>query len=129
MEEKQELDVYLNDKIERGVRRMEERYSTNARVRMLESELLLKNISLHGGRIQGDEFIDVVPNEKYTIAIIPEQESNIDKFEVDILSKWVKIKISGTESGFILLLGSETVEGYVEYLKKKLTNAKEIIKR
>ncbi|MDR1587484.1 MAG: hypothetical protein LBS57_08525 [Treponema sp.] len=125
MEKRQEFELRFNDKIERGVRRKEERYSTNAHVRLLEDKLLLKNISLHGGQIKGDDFIDVIPNGKYTIAVMPEKESNIDKFDVEILSKWVKIKKSGTESGFIIILppGSKIVEEYIEYLKK-LTNAK-----
>jgi hypothetical protein len=127
MKKEQEVDLSLNEEIGMSVKRREERYSTNAHVRLLENKLLLKNISLNGGQIQGDEFIEVIPNGQYTIAIIPEKESNIDKFEVDILSKWVKIKRDGTESGFIMVVppGSKIVEGYIEYLKAKLTNAEE----
>jgi Fe-S cluster assembly ATPase SufC len=121
MEENQDIDLSSNDEIEINAKRREERYSTNAHAGMTEDELLLKNISLSGGQIHGKEFIDVIPNGKYTLAIIPEKESNIDKFEIDIISKWVKIKRNGTESGFIIVLppGSKMVEEYIEYLKTK----------
>jgi hypothetical protein len=108
-------------------RRKEERYSTDAKASLFENILLLKDISLHGGQIKGDDFIDMAPMGKYTIAIMPEPESNIDKFDVEILSKWVKIKKSGTEAGFIMMPppGSKIVEGYIGYLKKKLINVEE----
>jgi hypothetical protein len=127
MKKDQEADVSLNEEMGMSVKRREERYPTNAQVKLLENKLLLKNISLNGGQFQGDEFIEVIPNGQYTIAIIPEKESNIDKFEVDILSKWVKIRKDGTESGFIMVVppGSKIVEGYIEYLKEKLTGAEE----
>jgi hypothetical protein len=122
VEKNQEIDLSFSEGMERCIQKREERYSANAHVKMLENQLLLTNISLNGGRIQGDEFVGVIPSGKYTISVIPEEESNIDKFEVDILSKWVKIRRSGTESGFIMVLppGSRIVEGYIEYLKKKI---------
>jgi hypothetical protein len=127
IERNQEVDLSVNEETERSAKRKEKRYSTNAQVKMLENKLLLKNISLHGGRIQGDDLIEVIPNGKYTIVILPEEESHVGKFEVDVLSKWVKISKSGTETGFIMVVppGSKVVEGYIEYLKKKITNAGE----
>jgi hypothetical protein len=122
MEANQEVDLNFGDDAEIGVKRRERRYPTNAHATISDNDLLLKNISLNGGQVQGGGFVDVIPNGKYTIAIIPEKESDIDKFEVDIISKWVKMKKSGTESGFIMVVppGSKMVEAYIEYLKKKL---------
>jgi hypothetical protein len=121
----QDVEVRTGDETAAGIKKREERYSTNAHARMSEDELLLKNISLNGGQVHGEEFVEIIPNGKYTLAIIPEKESNVDKFEVDIISKWVKIKKSGTESGFIIVLppGSRIVEEYIAYLKTKQPRA------
>jgi hypothetical protein len=124
-EKDRDVSLNLNEETERGAGRTEDRYAANAQVKILEDELLLKNISSHGGQVQGGELVDIIPNGKYTIAITPEKESDIDKFEVEILSKWVKIKRSGTEAGFIMVLppGSGAVEKYIAYLKKKSVQA------
>jgi hypothetical protein len=57
--------------------------------------------------------------------IIPEKESAIDKFELDIISRWVKMRKSGMDSGVMIVLppGSGMVEKYIEYLKGKIINA------
>jgi hypothetical protein len=125
LERNQEVDLSFSHTITTGMKKREDRYSANADVRISESKLLLKNISLNGGQIHGDEFIDIIPNGKYTIMIIPEKESAIDKFELDIISRWVKMRKSGMESGFMIVLppGSGMVEKYIEYLKGKIINA------
>ena len=101
--------------------RKEKRYPANAQVQMEESALLLKDVSLSGGCIQSDDFMEVIPNGNYTIMIIPEEESQLETFTVDIVSRWVRMKRTGSESGFIMIIppGNMIVEHYIEYLKSK----------
>jgi hypothetical protein len=100
--------------------RKEKRYPASAQVQMEQSVLLLKDVSPNGGCIQSREFLELVPNGSYTIAIFPEEESRIDAFEVDIISRWVRMNRNGLESGFIMVMrpGSK-VEDYIAYLKSK----------
>ncbi|MDR1251929.1 MAG: hypothetical protein LBK62_07150 [Treponema sp.] len=101
--------------------RKEQRYPAGAQVKMGESSLLLKDVSLNGGCIQSEELIDIVPNSNYTCIIVPEEESRLNTFEVDILSRWVRMKRTGSESGFIIIVppGSRVLESYIEFLKSK----------
>ena len=101
--------------------RKERRYSASARVQMNEAVLLLKDVSLSGGCIQSDEFLEIVPNGNYTILIIPEAESRVDTFEVDIVSRWVRMKRNGSETGFIVVVppGNRVMEHYIKYLKTR----------
>ena len=103
--------------------RREKRYSTEARVRLADSELLLTDISLNGGHIQSQDFLDMVPSGKYTVVIVPEKEARMDQFEVEILSKWVRMRKSCSESGFIMIVppGSGEMDDYIEFLKTKMT--------
>jgi hypothetical protein len=118
----EENDFYPSIAQEVNQGRKERRYAVNARAKMTETELLLRDISLSGGRISSDDFLDIVPSGKYTIAIIPEMESKIGQFEVEILSKWVRMKKHGSESGFIMVVpaGGQLVEEYINFLKNKL---------
>jgi hypothetical protein len=116
-----DADITSDDETEIIAKRMEKRYVTKAQARMSKAELLLKNISLHGGCVQGEEFVDAAPNEKNVMAIIPEKESKIKEFDVDIISKWIRLNKKRIESGFIIMppAESELLEEYVEYLKNK----------
>jgi hypothetical protein len=98
--------------------RKEARYPARAQVRMADSELVLKDVSLSGGCIQSKELLDIVPNGNYTIMIIPEEESLVERFKVNVLSRWVRMKRTGTESGFIIVFppGSGVIERYIEFL-------------
>jgi hypothetical protein len=111
----------LDDETETGKKRTEERYVAKARARMAEAELILKNISLHGGCVQSGEFIAAAPNGKNIMSILPEEESNINEFNVDIISKWIRLNRKKTESGFMIISPDESklLEKYVEYLRNK----------
>jgi hypothetical protein len=104
--------------------RKEKRYSANAQAKMRESALILKDVSLNGGCVQSEGFMELVPNGSYTLVIIPEEESRIDTFEVDIISRWVRMKRNGSESGFIIVMppGSTIVEEYIEFLRARNAN-------
>ena len=103
--------------------RKELRFSSNAPVYLIdkskkEVKAYLRDLSLKGLSIKSDEFIDVEPNSPYEIAIVPEDDTDIVKIQLEIKSRWVKIVKSQTESGFSITMPSANAEyeGYIEHL-------------
>jgi hypothetical protein len=103
------------------------RYTSSGRVYIAEvtnTEAVLKNLSSSGLCIQSNDFLEVVPKSRYSVDIIPEKESNIDKFNLEIESRWVRTKRRSSESGFVIVIppgtsGQEVLEQYLSYLAKK----------
>jgi len=86
-----------------------------------EIQATLHNLSESGLSIKSDSYIDVEPNSSYVIAIIPEEEANIEQFKLEIESRWVKLKRSSMESGFSVLVpfNQQEFRDYLEYLANK----------
>ena len=86
-----------------------------------EKEASLRDLSEHGIRIESDTYIDIEPNSPYVIAIIPEKETNIEKFQLEIESRWVKLNKSKMESGFSVIVpfDQDEFKNYLEYLALK----------
>ena len=86
-----------------------------------ETEASLRDMSEHGLSIKSEDYIDIVPNSPYVIAIIPEKETNIERFQMEIESRWVKVNKSKMESGFSVIVPFNKTEfkDYLEYLAKK----------
>ena len=86
-----------------------------------EAEASLQDLSMHGLSIKSDDYIDIEPNSSYVIAIIPEKETNIKEFQLEIESRWVKINRSRMESGFSVMVPFNKAEfdDYLEYLAVK----------
>ena len=106
--------------------RNELRFLSNALVYVVdeskkETEASLRDLSLHGLSIKSDDFINVEPNSSYVIAIIPEKETNLKKFQLEIESRWVKINKSKMESGFSVMVpfNQKEFNEYLEYLAMK----------
>ena len=106
--------------------RSELRFLSNALVYMAdesqnETELTLRDLSSSGLSIKSEGYIDIEPNSSYVIAIIPEEETNIDKFQLEIKSRWVKINKFKMESGFSVLVpfNENEFKEYLEYLAQK----------
>jgi hypothetical protein len=99
--------------------RKEKRYLSSAQVTMGETALLLINASFSGGCVQARDFIDLMPNDTYTLVIIPEEESRLGCFEVNILARWVRMMRNGSVFGFIMTAPPEATENYIEFLKSK----------
>jgi hypothetical protein len=103
------------------------RFSSEGRVYITEvsnTEAVLKNLSTSGLCLQSDGFLEVVPKSRYSIDIIPEKESNLDKFNLEIESRWVRAKKQSSESGFVIVVppgtsGQELLEQYLNYLATK----------
>ena len=106
--------------------RNELRFLTNAIVYMVDNdqnrtEASLRDLSQHGLSIKSEGFIDIAPNSPYVIAIVPEEETNLDKFRLEIESRWIKMNKSSTESGFSVIVPFNEKEfgDYLEYLASK----------
>ena len=106
--------------------RNELRFLSNALVYIVdksenEKEVSLRDVSRHGLSIKSKDYINIEPNSSYVIAIIPEQETNIKKFQLEIESRWVKLNKSKMESGFSVMVPFNKSEfsDYLEYLATK----------
>jgi hypothetical protein len=106
--------------------RNELRFLSNALVYVVdddkkEAEANLRDVSMHGLSIKCNEYIDIEPNSPYVIAIVPEKETNIDKFMLEIKSRWVKLNKSKMESGFSVLVpfNEKDFQDYLLYLAQK----------
>jgi hypothetical protein len=100
------------------------RFSAHGRVyiaEVLNTDALLKNLSSSGLCIESKEFMGIVPKTRYSIDIVPEEASKIDKFELEIESRWIKTKKDSSESGFVIVIppgsqGKAVLEQYLAYL-------------
>jgi len=106
--------------------RDELRFISNANVYMVDEErsdaaINLRDLSSRGLSIESDGYIDVEPNSSYVIAIIPESETNIDKFMLEIQSRWVRVNKYKMEGGFSVLVpfDEKGFKEYLEYLSSK----------
>lgn len=106
--------------------RNELRFLTNALVYLVDksdtkTEANLRDVSKHGLSIKSDKYIDIEPNSPYVIAILPEKETNLRKFQLEIESRWVKLNKSRMESGFSVIVPFSEIEfkNYLEYLSQK----------
>jgi hypothetical protein len=103
------------------------RYKTKGQVYIAEvsnTEALLKNLSSSGLCLHGPEFLQIMPKARYLVDIIPEKESNLDKFHLEIESRWVKAKMKSSESGFVIVIppggpGKTVFEKYLEFLSSQ----------
>ena len=86
-----------------------------------ERPATLRDMSQSGLSIISETYIDIEPNSPYVIAIIPEKETNMEQFRLEIQSRWVKLKKSKMESGFqvIVPFDEKQFNDYLEYLAQK----------
>ena len=106
--------------------RNELRFLANALVYVVDksnnkSEASLRDLSHNGLSIKSDNYIDIVPDSPYVIAIIPEKETNLKKFQMEIESRWVKTNKNKIESGFSVIVpfNEQEFKDYLAYLAEK----------
>ncbi|MDR2072521.1 MAG: hypothetical protein LBP60_03705 [Spirochaetaceae bacterium] len=100
------------------------RYTSRGKVYIAEvsnAEILLKNMSTGGLCIESEDFLEISPKARYSVEIIPEEDSKVDSFTVDIESRWVKAKKRLCESGCVMIIppgtpSQEVLERYLAYL-------------
>ena len=106
------------------------RFTSNGEVFISEvtnTEALLKNLSASGLCIEAPGFMEVLPKNRYSIDIIPEKEAHMDKFSLEIESRWVKAKMKSSESGFVIVVppgttGKTLLEQYLSFLSSQSDN-------
>jgi hypothetical protein len=103
--------------------RKDERYPSKAHVHIADvsdTEPVLKDLSLSGCCIESSDFLDIVPHSRYTLDITPEEDAKLEKFALDIESKWVRTKRAYSQSGFVFLVPPDetNLRRYVEYLSQ-----------
>jgi hypothetical protein len=106
--------------------RKDTRYEAGGQVyiaEVLDTKAVLKNLSASGLCLESSEFMDIIPHSKYTVNVLPEEESNVDPFTIDIESKWIRTKKDRSESGFVIIIppgtsGSELLDEYLNFLSK-----------
>jgi hypothetical protein len=80
----------------------------------------LKDVSINGLSIQSKQFLDIAPNSPYLVIVVPEKEADIEKFKLEIESRWIRMNGDSVDSGFSIAVpfkGKE-LERYLEYLSK-----------
>ncbi|MDR2313533.1 MAG: hypothetical protein LBE02_03285 [Spirochaetaceae bacterium] len=100
------------------------RYTSRGKVYIAEvsnAEILIKNVSSGGLCIESEDSLEISPRARYSIEIIPEEESRVDPFTVDIEARWVKAKKRLCESGCVMIIppgtpSQEVLEQYLAYL-------------
>jgi hypothetical protein len=112
----------------------DERFEAKGRVyiaEVLNTEALLKNLSSSGLCIASENFLEVVPKTRYSAEIVPEGDSNLERFKVELESRWVRTKRQSSESGFVIVIppGAENKEVLEQYLAFLAGKAGEDVKK
>jgi len=86
-----------------------------------KTEASLRDLSEHGLSIKSENYLSVEPNTSYVVAVVPEKEAKVGKFQLKIESKWIKLNKLQMESGFSVLVtfGEKEFKDYLEYLNQK----------
>ena len=105
------------------------RFQTFAAVKIKgrkEQEFPLKDLSITGCRIECPAELVIMPDKHYTFHVIPEAAAEIDSFDIDVESKWVRIRGQSCESGFSILKSpkGKQFQRYVDYLSWRYSQGK-----
>jgi len=97
------------------------RYKTKALARIadiLEGENLVKDISITGCCVESPAFAEIMPSMIYQLEIIPEKNSKINNFVMEVEVKWLRSSGKGSAIGFGILSSpkGEEFQRYVDYL-------------
>ena len=81
----------------------------------------LLNLSEHGLCIMSENYLGDEPNSTHLLTVVPEEESGIEEFQLQVRSRWIKLNKSRTESGFVIVVSfnEEEFKSYLEYLANK----------
>ena len=75
----------------------------------------LCNLSEYGLSLESDNYISMEPNSSCVITVIPEKETQMGKFRLEVESKWVRLHKRKMAFGFSIL-GSPDEKEFKEYL-------------
>ena len=102
-------------------KRISQRYKSMARARINNNnygEILLKDISITGCRLESTVAIDLEKGTQYKIEIIPENAAAIGRFEITAELKWIESGGYSTYFGFSIIKSptGKMFQRYVDYL-------------
>jgi hypothetical protein len=97
------------------------RYQSLARAKIegiSEVEILLKDLSITGCCVECTVYVDVIPNTRYKVVVMPETAAKIGDFEILVESKWIRTGGYSCEIGFVILESPKgrLFQRYVDYL-------------
>ena len=94
-----------------------------------EEEALLMDISVTGCRIKTANFAEIKPRKHYRITIIPEKDSEVELFFLDVEAKWVGTEVDYYEFGFSITRSPEGMqfERYIDYLSWRYSQGSSMI--
>jgi hypothetical protein len=119
-------DIFLEQreelpKNEQPDNRTHTRYQTYAKVKFrgsMEHESLLKDISITGCRVECSSLADIQINANYTLEIIPEVNSKIGRFDLEVKAVWISPAGYSGDVGFAISSSpkGKLFQRYVDYL-------------
>jgi hypothetical protein len=106
------------------IQRKSERHPSRAAAKVLGCMVgngLLKDIDILGCCIESTMQVDIQPGADYEIEVIPEKETGIGRFGLDVQARWVRHDEYACDMGFLLTASPKGREfqRYVDYLSLK----------
>ena len=103
------------------------RLDTLARVtikELKEEEILLKDISVTGCRVECPDETEIKLNNQYNVEISPERGSKIEAFELMAEPKWMNTGVNSLEIGLSIIQFPQGLQfqHYVDYLAWRYSN-------
>jgi hypothetical protein len=103
------------------------RYPTLARACVpaaYDGEALLKDLNVTGCCVEYTIFVDIKPDALYKIVILPDSVSNIEKFELEVICRWIRTAEYSCEIGFSVAASpkGKAFQRYVDYLTWRSAN-------
>ena len=97
------------------------RYTTLAKIKIKEygeEEFVLKDLSVTGCRMECSAEIEILPQRRFKLEIMPESEAKVNSFFLDVESKWIHLKGDSCEAGFSICESpkGKQFQRYVDYL-------------
>ena len=86
--------------------------------RLSGGEIILKDLSITGCCVECTDATIVQPDTEYHIEVQPETVSNIGKFELTVMCKWIQSSENSAEIGFFVTASpkGKHFQRYVDYL-------------
>lgn len=114
-------------------KRKNTRFQSLARVKIEgvnDGELILKDISVTGCRIECATITEIEPIQQYKVEIIPEGDANVGSFDFLVESKWVRINGNSCEVGFVIINfpKGKLFQRYVDYLAWRYSHGNSMTK-
>lgn len=78
----------------------------------------MKDLSITGCRVECSVYADIKPGTIYTVEILPESASNIEAFELQVETKWLRASGYSCDVGFYIVESpkGKGFQRYVDYL-------------